>query len=359
MQPLLRYGLSAAILYSIAVCAGIIYLLAVFLDVYGYSRQCTLDGELRCLVAVQVLSKPVVPVSLAIVAFLTGPSVRGKDMYGLLISVGLVVSAVADSLLVIPQFLIFGVATFAATQIVYACAFSSEGSLDLKWIICIPYYGFGFLSFLLFMPNIKPTYLALPVLLYILLECTMTWRATARVGFLSPRLSHSLPTNRNEGNSSHQASFTSYGSTYSTTHAGSLGDANSLIQPNEEHENHRRTGLNDDNNAMQRHNNNNNKNGEGEGESRPLKAIYLQALPPQLAGVIGAYCFMLSDSILALRLFVLTERDMSPLENVLVTLAIMLSYWLAQWLISLSVRRDSGMQFFQLWRIQYPWSSSS
>ena len=117
---------------------------------------------------IQTISKPI-PVIVLIV------SVRQKNSYNTLITIGLILSLIGDILLakMVDSFL-FGLVSFLAAHVVYIFAFLKK-SKRLALSESIPFYAYGALLFFFLQAHLGD--MRIPVLVYIIVITTMLWRS--------------------------------------------------------------------------------------------------------------------------------------------------------------------------------------
>ena len=103
---------------------------------------------------------------------------RGR--YGTLVTGGLLLSACGDILLEWgEQTFLLGVLAFLFAHILYISAFVTR-ERALKPVYMLPFTVWGLLVYMLLAPNLGD--MTAPVALYIVVICTMMWRAVAQVG---------------------------------------------------------------------------------------------------------------------------------------------------------------------------------
>lgn len=120
---------------------------------------------------------------LSLIAFvlLHGMSLGDEYSYARRIFFGLVFSAVADVLLVWPEYFLHGLCTFFFTQIFYISAY---GFTPLKLKIAAVIYAVLLVVMSLILPNTEGV-LKIGILVYGITLSTMVWRAVARVEAVS------------------------------------------------------------------------------------------------------------------------------------------------------------------------------
>lgn len=123
----------------------------------------------------RMITKPLPVLCLAVWVYL---GQRGR--YGTLVAVGLVLSAVGDVLLEYgDQTFLAGVMAFLFAHIFYTGAFCSRNR-TLKLVYAVPFAVWGFLVYALLFSHLGA--MAVPVALYVIVICTMMWRAAAQMG---------------------------------------------------------------------------------------------------------------------------------------------------------------------------------
>ncbi len=117
---------------------------------------------------IQTISKPV-PVIVLIL------SVKRKNKYSILITIGLILSLIGDVMLarMVDKFL-FGLISFLAAHLVYIFAFLKK-SKRLALAESIPFYAYGALLFFFLQSHLGN--MRTPVLVYIVVITTMLWRS--------------------------------------------------------------------------------------------------------------------------------------------------------------------------------------
>ncbi|XP_051168920.1 lysoplasmalogenase-like protein TMEM86A [Leptopilina boulardi] len=118
-------------------------------------------------------------ISLIVFVLLHGMSLSKEYTFSRRILTGLVFSCIGDALLVWPNLFTAGMAMFSIAQIMYIIAF---GFTPLNPSIGAVLYAGGALVTYILMPGLSGI-LAIGVPFYIMLLCTMAWRAIARVQF--------------------------------------------------------------------------------------------------------------------------------------------------------------------------------
>lgn len=109
-------------------------------------------------------------------------SSRGRDVLGRLVAVGLVLSAVGDTLLELGHFLP-GLVAFLLAHVGYVAAFVSSDARPAL-ARALPFAAFGVGVFAVLRPGLGA--MALPVGVYVAAISTMMWRAAARVNGHAP-----------------------------------------------------------------------------------------------------------------------------------------------------------------------------
>jgi uncharacterized membrane protein YhhN len=130
-------------------------------------------------------AKPLPVLCLAVSAALWATGPGGNDTYTWLIVCGLVVSLVAD--IVIEFSFLGGLVAFLAAHVCYVVAFST-GSPGWRPLYALPFLAWGAGVFAFLWPRLGA--MKLPVAVYVVVICTMMWRAAARLG-ASPAASFS------------------------------------------------------------------------------------------------------------------------------------------------------------------------
>ena len=117
---------------------------------------------------IQTISKPV-PVIVLIL------SVKRKNTYSTLITIGLILSLIGDVLLakMVDKFL-FGLISFLFAHVLYIFAFLKK-SKRLALAESIPFYAYGALLFFFLQSHLGN--MRIPVLVYVLVITTMLWRS--------------------------------------------------------------------------------------------------------------------------------------------------------------------------------------
>jgi uncharacterized membrane protein YhhN len=147
----------------------LIGLVAAVLFIYG------LDADIYWL---RMITKPIPVLCMALLVALQ--PVKGR--YQWLVITGLLFSAAGDVLLeASPNTFIFGLIAFLLGHVAYIMAFTSD-SRKPYWGRGALAYGYGVLIYavLYFIGDLGD--MTIPVLLYVLVICTMLWRASARLG---------------------------------------------------------------------------------------------------------------------------------------------------------------------------------
>lgn len=124
---------------------------------------------------VRMITKPVPVLCLALWVYL---GKRGR--YGTLITGGLVFSALGDILLEYSEHtFLAGVFAFLLAHILYTGAFLRR-TRSLKLLYAVPFAVWGLVVYVLLHSNLGS--MAAPVALYVIVICTMMWRAAAQIG---------------------------------------------------------------------------------------------------------------------------------------------------------------------------------
>ncbi|NUQ37645.1 MAG: lysoplasmalogenase [Caldilineales bacterium] len=145
-----------------AILAGLLFLIGHALDLYW----------------LRMIAKPIPVLCLAV--WVAGLPTQAR--YQRAITAGLLLSAVADVLLEASAATFLpGLVTFLLAHVAYIVAFTSD-SRQLFWQRALPIYLYGAAIYAILFTRGELGGLAIPVLLYVIVICTMLWRAAGRVG---------------------------------------------------------------------------------------------------------------------------------------------------------------------------------
>ena len=103
-----------------------------------------------------------------------------RDRYARLVLAGLSFSLLGDVLLELHnQLFLPGLLAFLLAQVCYVVAFV-DAARGLKLLRALPFYAWGAIVYGVLLPNLGD--MAVPVAAYVVVICTMMWRASACVG---------------------------------------------------------------------------------------------------------------------------------------------------------------------------------
>lgn len=141
-------------------------------------------GQAADLLWLRLLAKPIPVLCMALwVALLPG-----RDGYQLAIVAGLLFSALGDVLLSLSESVfVFGLLAFLVAHVAYVVAFFSDSRRLAPWRAVIA-YGYGAVAFGILATAGDLGAMVLPVALYVIVICSMLWRAAARLGAPGVRL---------------------------------------------------------------------------------------------------------------------------------------------------------------------------
>lgn len=152
----------ARLLTIVAIVAGILFLVGHQRDSYW----------------LRMIAKPIPVLCLAV--WVAG--LPQQMRYQRAIVAGLLLSAVADVLLEASAATFLpGLVTFLLAHVAYIAAFTSD-SRHWFWQRALPVYLYGAAIYAILFSRGDLGDLAIPVLLYVIVICTMLWRAAGRVG---------------------------------------------------------------------------------------------------------------------------------------------------------------------------------
>jgi len=151
---------SSAIVLVIALIAAVIFLADGFVDLGSLAR----------------IAKPIPVLCLALWLFL----LPEKGRYQWAVIVGLLLSAAGDVFLGGSPFLL-GLISFLLAHIAYIIAYLQDCRRP-SFYLAVLAYGYGALMYAFLFREGELAKMTIPVLFYVIVICTMLWRAAARLG---------------------------------------------------------------------------------------------------------------------------------------------------------------------------------